>query len=424
MADLTVPTPTAPTPTATGPTAERGGASGTVPGPVAVLAGAMSVGAGLVHAAVVGPHSDDGTLVGMFVAAAVLQCAVGLGLLARPGRPAALATAAVNVGCVAVWAWSRTIGIGFVSALKDVEAVELTDGLAAVMGGIAVVSAAVVAWRPHRSAFPFAGVAVVPIALAATLLTVPALVGAGEHGHTDEVASGHAHGDGPAGGGGHADEHVAGDDGHAHDTTETTVAPRPFDPALPVDLSGTPGVTAEQQAWAEELLERTLERLPQWSDPAVAEAAGYRSIGDGGTGHEHFMLWNAINDDRFFDPDQPESLVYSTSGGGRELVAAMYMLPDTYTLETVPDDGGALIQYHVHDDLCFSTGDAPQVVGITSVGGTCSYGVKFTPAPMFHVWITSHRCGPFAALEGIAGGQVREGEYQSCDHAHGSSGSF
>ncbi len=423
MADLAAPTPV---PRTADTTSNTAGSSATAPGPVAVLAGAMSVGAGLVHAAVVGPHSDDRTLVWMFVAAAVLQCAVGLGLLGRPSRSTALAAAAVNLGCVAVWALSRTVGIGFVSALEDVEAVELTDLLAAVMAGIAVLAAAVVAWHPRRSAFPFAGLAVAPIALATILLTVPALAGAGEHGHSDDGGSGHAHGGGSASssaGDDHADDHSAAD-GHGHDTTETTVAPRPFDPALPVDLSGTPGVTPEQQAWAEALLERTLERLPQWSDPAVAEAAGYRSIGDGYTGHEHFMLWNAINDDRFFDPDQPESLVYSTANGGRELVAAMYMLPDTYTLATVPDDGGALIQYHVHDDLCFSEGEAPQVVGITSVGGSCSYGVKFTPAPMFHVWITPHRCGPFAALEGIAGGQVREGEYKSCDHAHGSTGTF
>ena len=39
---------------------------------------------------------------------------------------------------------------------------------------------------------------------------------------------------------------------------------------------------------------------------------------------------------------------------------------------------------------------------------------------MIHVWITPHECGPFAALEGVGGGQVTEGEERSCDHAHGS----
>jgi hypothetical protein len=38
---------------------------------------------------------------------------------------------------------------------------------------------------------------------------------------------------------------------------------------------------------------------------------------------------------------------------------------------------------------------------------------------MIHVWITSNKCGPFAALEGIGGGTVPEGEEVLCDTAHG-----
>ena len=53
----------------------------------------------------------------------------------------------------------------------------------------------------------------------------------------------------------------------------------------------------------------------------------------------------------------------------------------------------------------FGPGDPPLVDG--------------TLAPMIHVWITPHECGPFAALDGIAGGQVPEGEEILCDHAHG-----
>lgn len=39
---------------------------------------------------------------------------------------------------------------------------------------------------------------------------------------------------------------------------------------------------------------------------------------------------------------------------------------------------------------------------------------------MVHIWIVAHPCGPFAALEGVAGGQVREGEAVNCNpqHAH------
>ena len=80
---------------------------------------------------------------------------------------------------------------------------------------------------------------------------------------------------------------------------------KPYDPSLPIDLSGTPGVTPQQQAAAENLIAVTLVELPQWSDYRVAEAAGFKSIGDGATGHEHFVQWDWIEDDVILDPNYP-----------------------------------------------------------------------------------------------------------------------
>ncbi len=210
-------------------------------------------------------------------------------------------------------------------------------------------------------------------------------------------------------------------DGHG-DHGAPTVEPKPYDPTKPIDLSGTPGVTPEQQAAAENLIAVTLVRLPQWSDYKVAEAAGFRSIGDALTGHEHFINWDWINDDVTLDPDMPESLVYEPQpDGSKKLVSAMYMLPDDVALEDVPDIGGALMQWHIHDNLCFTNDpDAPKVAGLTNGQGECNPPlVKFRPAPMIHVWITPHRCGPFAALEGVGAGQIEAGEERLCDHDHG-----
>ncbi len=111
--------------------------------------------------------------------------------------------------------------------------------------------------------------------------------------------------------------------------------------------------------------------------------------------------------------------------GTRKLVSAMFMLAEGETLETVPELGGALTQWHVHEDLCFNEDppgpEGPRVVGVTEVGGPCEPpSVRFTPVPMIHVWITAHPCGPFAALEGTGAGQILEGEERLCDHAHGS----
>jgi hypothetical protein len=209
----------------------------------------------------------------------------------------------------------------------------------------------------------------------------------------------------------------------AHTHTAAAVATKPYDPTQPIDLGGVAGVTPEQQAAAENLVALNVVRLPQWSDYKTAEAAGYHSIGDGPTGFEHFIKWDSINDDVALDPDHPESLVYQPQpDGSKKLVSAMYFLPDTVALTDVPDIGGALMQWHIHDNLCFTDDPvAPLVRGVTDSSGNCPAPlVKFRPAPMIHVWITPNRCGPFAALEGIGAGQIADGETRLCDAAHGS----
>jgi hypothetical protein len=208
-----------------------------------------------------------------------------------------------------------------------------------------------------------------------------------------------------------------------HTHAAAVVPPKPYDPTQPIDLGGVAGVTPEQQAAAENLVALNVVRLPQWSDYKVAEAAGYHSIGDGLTGFEHFIKWDSINDDVALDPDHPESLVYSPQpDGSKKLVSAMYFLPDTVTLKDVPNIGGALMQWHIHDNLCFTDDPvAPLVRGVTDTAGNCRAPlIKFTPAPMIHVWITPNKCGPFAALEGIGAGQVADGQTRLCDTAHGS----
>jgi hypothetical protein len=216
------------------------------------------------------------------------------------------------------------------------------------------------------------------------------------------------------------DERVDKCQAHEH-AAAPSVEPKPYDPTQPIDLGGVDGVTPEQQAAAENLVAVTLVRLPQWSDYRDAEAAGFHSIGDAGTGHEHFIQWDWINDDIALDPDKPESLVYAPQpDGSKKLVSAMYMLPDTVALEDVPNIGGPLMQWHIHDNLCFTTGEVPKVAGVTNAAGGCPTGLqKFRPSPMIHVWITPHRCGPFAALEGVGAGSIADGEERLCDHAHG-----
>jgi hypothetical protein len=388
------------------PSAGRSTASGLA---VAALA---SIGAGAIHATAVGVHGEHRQSAIAFAVITTFQIGWGVLALVRSGSLVNLVGAAGNAAALGGWVLAKTSGIGFVDGLEESEGVQFADGLAAALAAVAILFALAglvgkltFVRRPQPALL---GVTV----LATVGLVLPAMVAAGGHSHS----------------GGHGGEEMAGHDGHGgegghggHDTA--AVPPEPYDGTLPVNLSGVPGVTPEQQEEAEAVLTRTIERLPQWADTQTAYDAGYRSINDSLTGVEHYMNWEYIDDDKQLDPDYPESLVYRVDGEERTLVAAMYMLTSQDTLETVPDTGGDLIQWHIHDDLCFSGETGAWVVGdVAPPGEDCRPGtfrLGGNNAPMMHAWIVPHPCGPFSALEGVGGGQIPEGEERACDHAHG-----
>ncbi len=199
------------------------------------------------------------------------------------------------------------------------------------------------------------------------------------------------------------------------------------DPAS-VDLSGVAGVGPAQQKEAENLLVSTIKTLPRWNDIEKAKADGFQSIGDGLTGEEHLLHWDWINDDTMFDPTHPESLVYKVDRATKTktLEAAMYILPAKYTLENPPSIDSPLVQFHFHDNLCFTAAtptDGPQVRGLTDANGNCGKSpfdgqqlTKFNPNIQVHVWIRKNDCGPFAALLGVGAGQIKGGSERSCVH--------
>ena len=394
-----------------GAATDTGGSPAGIPGALRAAAIA-SLGAGAIHATAAGAHSEHRGVVIAFAVTAALQIGWGALALVRTHRLVSLLGAAVNLGALGGWVLAKTSGIGFIDGLDTKESAQFADSLAAGLASVAVVGAVLalagrISWasRPRP--------ALVGVAAVATLaLAVPGMVSTGSHDH-----SGAGHDD--HGGDHHGDEAAAG-----HDHAEMAAAEaKPYDATLPVDLGGVPGVSAEEQADAEELVTITLERLPQFADTATAEAMGYRSIRDGMTGYEHFMKWDLIVDDIELDPDYPESLVYKVNpDGSRTLAAAMYMANQGTTLEDVPPVGGDLVQWHIHDDLCFA-GDpgAWFVAGVAPPPQECAPGTTRIgdPVPMVHVWIVPHECGPFSALEGVGAGQIAEGEERLCDHAHG-----
>ncbi|QXC62456.1 hypothetical protein KSP35_06555 [Aquihabitans sp. G128] len=377
-------------------------------GPLA-LAGFASLGGGAIHAAAIGVHSEHQAAARTFAVLALLQ--LGWGALALVARRRSVAVVGLLISAAAVGGWvlAKTRGIGFIDGLGEVEGIQWPDFLAAALAAAAVVltlrTFVAGARSPHPTRLALNGFGVGVVALA-----MLGMVQSGTHVHAEGTA-GHSHGGTEAAGASAGHRHAAG----------AEAATTPYDPTKPIDLSGVAGVTPQQQARAENLIAITLDRLPKYADVKTAEADGFSSIHDSMTGHEHFVNWAYLDDGHVLDPDRPESLVYQVEpNGGRKLVSAMFMLAPGSTLDDVPDLGGSLTQWHIHDDLCYSATDPPRVAGITSVGGTCRPPLrKLKPVPMIHVWITKHPCGPFAALEGIGAGQVKAGETTACDHAHG-----
>lgn len=375
---------------------------------VLVAAGVASVGAGALHLFAAGLHTEHATLARLMVLLAAAQCAAGLlaAMSARKAVPALVI--GVNVVAVAIWGYTRFAGLPWPEGLTAAEAPQLLDTTCALLGLVAIAGATVALVRPGAT-LPTASTATA--AGLAGALAVAAMLGGAGHVHS--------HGDG----GGHS--HAAGDGHGGHDHDTGAAWPRPWDPANPIDVSGVPGVTPAQEQRATALIRDTLDKLPAFADVTTIGALGFRSIGDASTGHEHYINGAYIRDDRFLDPAYPESLVYRVDGDQRTLVSAMYIAKDKKIDDPeLVDFGGPLMQWHVHDNLCWKRGDnGPVVAGVTDEAGNCPPNSVNPGAgnPMVHVWITAHRCGPFAALEGHGAGQAVSADGRrtdTCAHDH------
>jgi hypothetical protein len=366
--------------------------------------GMASAGAGACHLSAAGIYAETPFLARIFVIMGAAQLIVGLVLALGGGRPAAAVTAVVNIAAVGGWWQTRTVGIAWVQGLQQSERPQIADSVCAALGAIAVVLAVAVLVRGARQA-PRVGL-VAPGALVGVVSVTAMLTGA-THVHTD-VAAGHVH-----------DEA-----GHGH-AGDTSAWPRPFDPAQPINFGGVPGVTQEQQARAETLVAATLQDLPQFADVATISPLGFTSIGDAASGFEHFVNFAYLTDDAFLDPNKPESLVYQVYGDRRTLVAAMFAASGmSLTDPALVDWGGQLMQWHVHEDLCWSPDEV--VVGVIDSNGNCPSGSVNARGdiPMIHVWIAPNACGPFAALQGTSAGQVAGNgpRVDQCAAAHHHSG--
>lgn len=360
-------------------------ATGSELGPFAA-AGVASIGAGVVHLAAMGPHAGEPRAAATFGLLGFVQLAWGAAALTLRRRSYAVAGLAVQAVAVGGWVLAKTTGIGWIEGLESPEALQWADVAAAVLavlaGGVTarvLLGGSVVAAPPRRQVL---GVGVVVLAIAVVgAVTSP--------GHRHD----HAHDDGPIGHG-----HVAG-----------VLPPVSYDPDA-VDLSGVPGVLAEERARAERLVREAVAAAPRWADQREAEAQGFRPAELGAVGVEQVIRWASLTDEHEADPAHPEGLVYEVGPSGtRTLVALVLLLAPDTLLADAPDLGGALAPWRAQDHVCVAgSSGARQVAGLAAADGSCPDGQERVGSLLRQqVWVVPHRCGPFAGLDDVAAREER-----------------
>jgi hypothetical protein len=425
-----------------------------------------SIGAGLIHGVAVGLHADHPSLARVFMALSFAQVCWGIVAISRLQWSVVLGGFAINGTAIVGWILTRTSGISFISGLEIAEEAQIADTLGALLAATAI-GASLWAWRqrdvPVREtshlnavyltsavtlvalwsitghahahiqniALTDSGLSVnadgvivspttttvVPIEVATSTSTVPASSSTADSIATKKKQAVAA----PTTVGNTTTTTI--NHPHALTTAQALAAasgwPRPYDPANPIDFSDIGGVTAEQAARATTLIQSAQRDLPKYAKTSAATADGYLSIGDGLTGFEHFIKYSLLTDGRVLDTNAPESLVYEVKDGVRTLVSAMFIAnPGTPITDiTLVNYAGGLMQWHVHSNLCWLTiNGVPKVVGVTNAAGACLIGTLQTGgAPMVHVWIAPHQCGPFAALEGNGAGVANASEAERVD---------
>lgn len=352
------------------------------------VAGTFSVASGLIHGVAAGLHAEHPAAARTFAVLALVQVVTGLVAMVSTDKRLRLALGVASAASVGGWVVAKTVGIGFIAGLDTTESVQTADLLCAVLAALALLFAV----NPRLSSR--FSLDVVSSTSLAVILTVPAMISA---------------------------------TGHVHSHSASTW-PRPYFPGLGVDIGGVDGVTKAQETRARKLVVETQRDLMHWADYRVAENEGWMSIGDSKTGYEHFVNFTKLADGKFLDAKNPESIVYKVYGKTRILVSAMYMAEGDVGIDdpTLTDYAGRLMQWHVHENLCWSLGEGfrPIIVGVTDADGKCPTGSRRAAIrlPMIHVWVVPHPCGPFAAVEGIAEGQAAVPNDQRVDvcgnHSH------
>lgn len=374
---------------------------------------ALSLAAGATHFSVVGEHYHEHIVYGLFfMALAWFQVLWAAGMLLRRSRRILLAGAVVNALVIVLYVVSRTSGLPLGPEAWEPEGAAALDIVCTVFEALIVVLAAAL-WQRHEESEPSR---ILPssragIAAAAALVLLVAGVGSASlasAGGGEEMAMG-------------GDPAVAAPSGQAEmadmpgmpgmSAADTDPLWHYTGPALPAgttrllqtvyqrteeghamqDPSCTQAPTAQQQAAALALVQRSTAGVAKYHDLQAAVADGYVPITNPAYPMVHYIKGSYLQSQYVLDPNHVQSLVYDRLPSGQYvLVAAMYLMPRAG--DAGPTPGGCLTQWHAHTNLCMSLtlhryeGFAP-----------CPDGTVESPTPeMLHVWQVPVPGGPLA----------------------------
>jgi len=356
----------------------------------------FSIATAVIHFAVAGQHFQEYWLYGVFMlVAAWLQLLWAAAVAARPSRSLLCAGLILNVGVVAVYIVTRTVGDVIGPGANTPEQVGFGDLLCTVLEAIVAIGCAwlLVARTEHRLARRqlFAAPAAAGVTTAA-LLSVALVAGGPEL-----VMSMSASASTGTGAGAMSSVRLA----TATPAGDITMPDASMQMADGMKMaSSVPCVTAPtaaQQHAAVTLVDASWQDAKKYQSLAAAKAAGYVPITPVGRPVVHYMdkasYRAAVLGGQVLDLTQPQSLVYANTPKGAVLVAAMYI---TSPGGPTPQPGGCLTQWHVHTNLCLTR--SLGVVGALGPGNSsCPAGSsnRVTP-PMMHIWFVPIPGGPTA----------------------------
>ncbi len=302
-----------------------------VPAPfLAYLLAACLTGAGVIHLAMVPSHMGEWRPEGWaFLASAVLQLGLAVGLVLRPRRWMAALALLSSIAFIASWWITRYAGMPFGPSEHFLEDAGTVDITCVVLEAAAIVVATVTLLKPRLSAGWKA-----PVLVFASLIPLAAIV-AGTLAVASPAAAGHAHTEGAA----HGKDDLGLwklSNGHHHAITNNAL-----DPKTQAELDRQIAITREVAA--------------QYPTVASAEAAGYRKAGPYSPGlgsHYTKTGGNELNPDGIVDDEDlrhPLSIIYDGNEPDSPVAGFMY-----YSISPVEPAGfaGSNDAWHTHSNVC------------------------------------------------------------------------